>query len=493
MEGDPSDHDTDRLISNEEKALLQDEGSVQTAEGSLCRRIGGLLCGLCDPHKSVHGYVIVLLLCVARLGIVFCIDNPAPLESAILGVMRIDISRYELLYAVYAWPNAIVPLLGGILIDKLIGLRVGFILFITVACTGQFLVALAAYLNWFWLMVVGRLIFGGGGEIAALCVDIFAASLFKEKKLSFVFGLIYSSGRLGSVLNINLSGQLYSSLTFIINKNSRLGCVFLLGFALIMLGVAVGLVAVMLDYRREKTTGRKREKQRGFTLKDIKDLSLPFWLLLFGSLVFYVMIYPFVGIAQVFFKQKYSYQLVTANIVNGLIYVVPAITLPLLGLLFDWTGYKLFWGLGALVIATLCHVLLAFTGPMFSLPILATMFLGLTFSMYVTAVWPQVFLLVQEHQSATAYGVLNCGTQIGEGVAVLLVGIIVDQLGYFLVEIFFIILGQLSLVLIFALYLTPKGRLLNISGIKRRSGTAKLQNGVNVQSISNEQLDSYSD
>ena len=134
MEGDPSDHDTDRLISNEEKALLQDEGSVQTAEGSLCRRIGGLLCGLCDPHKSVHGYVIVLLLCVARLGIVFCIDNPAPLESAILGVMRIDISRYELLYAVYAWPNAIVPLLGGILIDKLIGLRVGFILFITVAC-----------------------------------------------------------------------------------------------------------------------------------------------------------------------------------------------------------------------------------------------------------------------------------------------------------------------------------------------------------------------
>ena len=101
--------------------------------------------------------------------------------------------------------------------------------------------------------------------------------------------------------------------------------------------------------------------------------------------------------------------------------------------------------------------LLAFTGPMFSLPILATMFLGLTFSMYVLLSGRKYFLLVQEHQSATAYGVLNCGTQIGEGVAVLLVGIIVDQLGYFLVEIFFIILGQLSLVLIFALYLTPKG------------------------------------
>ena len=245
----------------------------------------------------------------------------------------------------------------------------------------------------------------------------------------------------------------------------------------------VGLVAVdAVVQERENNREEEEQKQRGFTLKDIKDFSLPFWLLLFGSSVFYMIVLPFVGIAQVFFKQKYSYQLETANIANGLIYVVPAITLPLLGLLFDRTGYKLFWGLGAIVIAILSHILLAFTRAAFVVPILATMFLGLTFSMYVTAVWLQVFLLVQEHQSATAYGVLNCGTQIGEGVAVLLVGIIVDQLGYFLVEIFFIILGQLSLVLIFALYLTPKGRLLNVSGIKRR--TAKLLNGSIVQSES---------
>ena len=238
MEGDPSvSSDDHKLITDSvdvTKPLLND-GSSQRTSKSIFGRICDLpLCALCNPHLSSHGYVIVLLLCVARFGIVFCIDNPAPLESAILGVMRVDITRYELLYAVYAWPNAIVPLLGGILIDKLIGLRAGFILFITIACTGQFLVALAVYLNWFWLMVVGRLIFGGGGEIAALCVDIFAAALFKEKKLSFVFGLVYSSGRLGSVLNINLSGQLYSSLAFITNNNARLGCVFLLGFALII-------------------------------------------------------------------------------------------------------------------------------------------------------------------------------------------------------------------------------------------------------------------
>ena len=79
----------------------------------------------------------------------------------------------------------------------------------------------------------------------------FCSVTFQKKEVEFCVWLDLSSGRLGAVLNINLSGQLYSSLTVITNNNARLGCVFLLGFALIMLGVAVGLVAVMLDYRRD--------------------------------------------------------------------------------------------------------------------------------------------------------------------------------------------------------------------------------------------------
>ena len=112
--------------------LAHHDGSqLELAKDSLCEKICGPLCWLCDPHKSAHAYVIVLLLCVAYLSLIFCIGNPAPLESSIVNVMQVDITQYELLFAVYSWPNAIVPLLGGLLIDKLIGLRVGFILFIT--------------------------------------------------------------------------------------------------------------------------------------------------------------------------------------------------------------------------------------------------------------------------------------------------------------------------------------------------------------------------
>ena len=147
MEGNPScSSDDEKLLtdSDEQKKTLHNEESSQGTDRSLLRRIGGVLRGLFDPHQSAHGYVIILLLCVARLCIIFGIDNPAPLESAILGVMKIDITRYELLYAVYSWPNAIVPLLGGILIDKVVGLRIGFLIFFAIAsvrrtvpgCTG---------------------------------------------------------------------------------------------------------------------------------------------------------------------------------------------------------------------------------------------------------------------------------------------------------------------------------------------------------------------
>ena len=56
--------------------------------------------------------------------------------------------------------------------------------------------------------------------------DIFACTavslFFKERR---VFGLIYSfgTGRLGSVLNLNLTGRLYSALSFLTDRNARLG------------------------------------------------------------------------------------------------------------------------------------------------------------------------------------------------------------------------------------------------------------------------------
>ena len=463
---------TSPVMSTEKYNKKFKDGSLQLEDfqissNSTCQRFKNLI-NVCDPRKQAHGYVIMLILCVARMGIVFCIDTPASLEGAIISVMRVDVTRYQLLNSLYSWPNVVVPVVGGILVDKVFGLRIGFLIFLSVACVGLSLVSLGAFVNWYWLMLVGRVIFGGGGQIAALCVDIFAASLFRKKELSFVFGLICGSGRIGSILNLNLTGQLYKALSFLKNRNARLGSVLLLAFGVCTVGLTLGIIASILDYRREKVLGTKREKQRGFKLKDIKDFSLSFWLLLIVGTLFFSLVFPFVGIAQLFFERKYGYTTDLANFVNALLFLTPIIATPLLGLLFDWTGYKMLCGIAGMTIALVCHLAFAFTGQVFFVPILAVLLIGLAYSIYVTAVWPQIFLIIQEHQFGTAYGVMNCGTQLGEAVVGIVTGVIADRLGYMFVELFFVILGCIALLLLLVLTVSSGGRALNISGKKRR-------------------------
>jgi MFS family permease len=67
-----------------------------------------------------------------------------------------------MLYAIYSFPNVIIPLLGGVLIDK-IGARVVFIITCAFCVAGQFICSAGAYQGYFWLMLVGRAVFGIGG------------------------------------------------------------------------------------------------------------------------------------------------------------------------------------------------------------------------------------------------------------------------------------------------------------------------------------------
>ena len=74
--------------------------------------------------------------------------------------MRIDSSQYSILDSVYSWPNVVFPIFGGVLIDRVFGIRITMIAFCALICLGQLVVAIGGFMNLFWLMVVGRFIFG---------------------------------------------------------------------------------------------------------------------------------------------------------------------------------------------------------------------------------------------------------------------------------------------------------------------------------------------
>ena len=93
----------------------------------------------------------------------FCYDNPAAIETYIESELNLDSKQYGLLYSIYAIPNTILPLIGGLLLDKL-GVRVCLIFFSLTLCLGQGVFMLGGYRKDYRLMMIGRGIFGIGCE-----------------------------------------------------------------------------------------------------------------------------------------------------------------------------------------------------------------------------------------------------------------------------------------------------------------------------------------
>ena len=74
--------------------------------------------------------------CFFLMGSYFCFDNPAPLKN-MLQKDPYDLSeaQWSALYSIYSFPNMVLPLFGGIFIDK-IGIRIGLILFTVILTLG---------------------------------------------------------------------------------------------------------------------------------------------------------------------------------------------------------------------------------------------------------------------------------------------------------------------------------------------------------------------
>lgn len=93
-------------------------------------------------------------------GSYFCYDNPGALQDSFKSDLKMSTSKFVLLYSIYSWPNVVLCFLGGFLLDAVFGIRLGTIIYMGLALWGQLIFAWGAYIDAFWMMMLGRLIFG---------------------------------------------------------------------------------------------------------------------------------------------------------------------------------------------------------------------------------------------------------------------------------------------------------------------------------------------
>ena len=135
--------------------------------------------------------------------------------------------------------------------------------------------------------------------------------------------------------------------------------------------------------------------------RDVLSFPLSFWLVCIICVSFYVAIFPFVTLGQVFFIQKYQFSSTNANFITGLVYLISAFAAPMFGCIIDKFGRNVTFVLLAVVITLMSHAILAFTmlNPYFSI-----ILMGIGYSLLASALWPMVALIVPLHRQGTAFG-----------------------------------------------------------------------------------------
>lgn len=422
---------------------------------------GGTVC--CHPGKTVHRFLVLVLMCFLGFGSYFCYDNPAALQDQMKKNLRITTSQFMSLYSWYSWPNVILCFFGGYLLDGFFGIRLGTVIFALFVLVGQLVFATGALIDKFWLMQAGRFIFGIGGESLAVAQNTYAVNWFKGKELNMVFGLQLSFARVGSTVNMNLMGPVYEWAGEWFNADGyrQLGIsLYLAGFTcLLSLVCALGLA--FFDIRASRLL-RKDENKTGevIHITDVKDFGCSMWLLCIICVAYYVAIFPFIGLGVVFFESKFDFTNSNAKAVNSIVYVISAVASPLLGFMVDRVGRNVTWVIVAIIVTMACHGLLAFT---FLNPYVAMSIMGISYSLLASALWPTVAYVVAEHQLGTAYGIMQAIQNLGLAVISLLCGIIVDKKGYLILEVFFLACLSIALIAAVALYLIDQAKVLNLN------------------------------
>eukprot|EP00116_Pleurobrachia_bachei_P010180 sb/3470442/ len=194
--------------TDEDRVLTQDD--VDPAE------FGCLGSGpACSPFRAPHSY--------------FCFDNPAALAQEFKNDLGLEGSSFMLLYSLYSWPNVFLCFIGGYLIDRVFGIRLGAFLFGVVVTVGQLVFALGAYIDSKAVMYAGRFIFGLGGENLAVAANTYVVSWFAGKEINMVFGINLSASRMGSTVGMVSLSPIYKALSTKFQGTHLMGVVLTIG------------------------------------------------------------------------------------------------------------------------------------------------------------------------------------------------------------------------------------------------------------------------
>jgi len=391
-------------------------------------------------------WVVLLIMGIVVFGAYYAFDAISPIASYIIDGMGITRAQYGLLFSYYSLPNFIMVLLGGILLDR-IGVRKAGSLFAALCGIGVFLTAAGPT---FFIMLMGRFIFGLGGESLLITKTKILSKWFKGKELALGFALALSVARLGTIAAHNSSARIQE-----LSDSWRL-CIWV-SSVIMFISFALFLVYSGIDRASEKSFAKQgeREKSEKFVFRDIFRFRRSYWLVSVLSMTFYSAIFPFTAFSTVFLQTKFGFSAVKGGFYTSLIVIGSMVFTPLFGFLVDKFGKRATMMIIGSLLLVPAH---AFLGLTYLSPAIAMVMLGFSFSLVPAALWPTIPLIVEERYLGTAFGLMTVLQNIGMAVVPWLTGRLTDVSGgdYTYAMIMFASLGFVGLIFSFLLRISEK-------------------------------------
>jgi len=292
-------------------------------------------------------------------------------------------------------------------------------------------------------MLLGRLVFGLGGESLSVSQSTIVAQWFHDKELAFAMGFNISIARLGSALNSGLSPILFT-------QTGDVWVPLLVGIFLCIASTCSGLCLNYMDKVSDEREGRTElaKVEDKVSWEDIKSFSTMYWLLVFDCLLIYGAYFSFTNNANDIMCDRFGFTTDRAGLMLTIIFIIAAIITPIFGKIVDKIGKRALIMQFSITLLIVAHCIVAFMpdsepgSPNYFIVVPLVM-MGVFYATYAAIIWPCYPLVVEVRALGTAFGIVTACQNAMLVVAPLLVGYIHDNTtgdgtGYFWTEIFLI-------------------------------------------------------
>lgn len=373
---------------------------------------------------------VLIFVCLLTFGSYYVYDFPGSLGSGGTASIGERFNKHgkkytqemnQLLYSVYSWPNTVLAIFGGILMDKFLGIRISMIVFTALIFFGSVFFWLGVYFVEYPLMLTSRIIFGIGGESLSVAQSAYLARWFKGSRgMALAFGITLSFARVGSSFNFLFSPK--------IAEAKGVDFAALVGVFTCLISLVSCIVLTVADIHAVRIGYICPEphlaKSTVMRFSDLLKLPLSFWSLVVICVFCYCSILPFLGIASNFFEVKYNLSTSQASSYVSAYQFTSVAGCPITGLVIDRVGRETLWLIFSSAAFIMFHLLLAYT----MIPALAsTIMMGLFYSVLVSSLWPLVPWVVNENVLGVSYGVMTALQNTGMAVFPIIVGNVLDR------------------------------------------------------------------